>query len=169
MPLYGAGFNPYFTAVDSTFTDESGNFSINLDEIKFGGADFAIVKIDTINNYNRFQSVSGELLDFESIQEPLILHMYPIVRTDIKDKLKPQSSSFFPTIYGNTFSIKIADWSSTEKYSAKIFNISGRVVASPIVLKDGIISWNIANVARGEYYMMMENGKKTVNTRITVK
>lgn len=169
-PLYGVEKPCGFVAVDSTVTDSEGNFEIGYHDSIFqnGSSRTAYFKIDLqADDNNKEFTISGHNLNPNS-DTSIILYFNPAVSTSIHNK-ENETVTFNKAIQGKNVLIKIGDWSANQKYSAKIFNVAGELVKSPVISNDGFINWNAENCAKGVYLLKIDISNRTINTKINIK
>lgn len=168
MPLYGVGYNPYFSPLDSVYTDESGNFQFTLPEQKMGG-EVAFVKKDSENSAY-FDSVSAQLVLLDTIASDTInVYLDPVKRTEVKKSLTLKEVSFAKAVQGNKISVKVMNWSESKDYSVKIVNAAGKLIESPEISADGLIIWNMQNYAKGLYFLRIEKNNALLSTQALIK
>ncbi|HEX3020119.1 MAG TPA: T9SS type A sorting domain-containing protein [Chitinispirillaceae bacterium] len=170
-PVYGVGLCCSFGATDSTVTDSLGNFETVYPEKLFGDTrvgQVVFAKVDTIKSDYRVSISEVYYLNSNS-DTAVTLYLEPLVCTNILPERPSASNPILKTILGNTVSLRIGNWSSQKKYSAKIVDITGRLIASPAISQDGILTWNTAKYSRGVYLVNVETDFGVLNTKIAVK
>lgn len=175
-PLYGVGAGCAFSAVDSVNTDYLGNFETGYPERLFhNGAGFVefctrdSVKVGHYNGYvTTYYSVDDAYLNSKS-DTSIVLYMLPFESTSVSKRTASKPLSFSRAIHGNTAIIKLGNWPANEKYSAKIVNTAGTLIAIPLISSDGILNWNTEKNARGIYLLKIETNSRFLNTPILIK
>lgn len=173
-PLYGMGTpsSCYINVVDSVNTDSLGNFVTTYPE--------AIISQETGNivfaYYGSNSGIDGNPVaisdDYRlnSISDTsIVIYLYPNDANGVYQETKPISVPLSKTANGNTVSIKIGNWSGGNKCSAKIIDITGKLVASPKISQDGVLSWNAERFSRGVYLINVRTDKGLLSTKIAVK
>lgn len=97
------------------------------------------------------------------------MYFKPIGNTSILKKTSNQPQTYIKNIQRNTVFIKINNWDSDERYSAKILNVLGELVVSPAISQNSIMKWYTENSASGVYFLKIETVNRMINTQITVK
>ncbi len=175
-PVYGVGFGCYFDAFDSTVTDSAGEFVITYPESIFSNGStkqsviFA-VKTDSESGaarFERFAAADPLYLNPQS-DTTVTLYLEPYICTGVLPEKKADRPSIIKTNYGNTVSLKIGNWAVGGKYTASIVDISGKLIASPVISPDGILNWNTEKYSKGIYFINVETDRGILNTKIAVK
>lgn len=170
-PLYGVGFPCTFYAVDSLVTDSLGNFETAFPEALFknGSGELVFAQIDINSGVERIPVAATERYFLNSNSDTnMVIYLNPIA-TGVYQEKKPISVPLTKMISDNTVSLKIGNWSGGNNYSAKIIDITGKLVSSQKISEDGILRWNTERLSRGVYLINVETAQGLLSTKIALK
>lgn len=171
-PVYGVGFPCTIYAVDSLVTDSLGNFETAFPEALFknGSGELVFAQIDTNSGVERIPVAATENYFLNSNSDTnMVIYLNPIDISGVYQEKKPISVSLSKTFNGSTVSLKIGNWSGGNKYSANIIDITGKLVFSPKISQDGILSWNTERFPRGIYLINVKTDQGQLSAKIAVK
>jgi hypothetical protein len=167
-PVYGMSGAQY-RAIDSTITDQSGNFVIDT---KIGSLRHTNYSVTTIAPFqDRVSNTSLKSKDFyypETTDTIFTLYLAPYTQSSVKNQSNRISTDQIFTNQGKTITIKIPEWVS-EKKSASVINIKGETIANLQASAEGNIYWNTVSVAKGIYLLNIRSSSNEVNVKIAVK
>lgn len=171
-PLYGTGFPCYINVVDSVITDSLGNFEIDYPDALFKQGTGSIVFSHHSSNSGIDQrpiAISDDFLLNSNSDTSIVIYLHQNDANGVYQEKKPISVPLSKTVNGNTVSLKIGNWTGGNKYSAKIIDINGKLVFSPKISQDGILSWNTERFPRGVYLINVKTDQGLLSAKIAVK
>lgn len=171
-PLYGTGYSCYINVVDSVNTDSLGYFVAPYPEALFKRETGTIVFAHYSSNPRLDGSpiaISDDFLLNSNSDTSIVIYLHPNDANGVYQEKKPIAVLLSKTVKGNTISIKIGNWAGGNKYSAKIIDITGKLVASPKISYDGVLSWNAERFSQGVYLINVKTDQGLLSTKIAVK
>lgn len=172
-PLYGVSSSCHvINIVDSVVTDSLGNFETAYPESLFKQETGSIIFAQYDSDYKISENpiAISDLYELNSNSDTsIVIYLHPNDANGIRQEKKPISVPLTKMISDNTVSLKIGNWSGGNNYSAKIIDITGKLVSSQKISEDGILRWNTERLSRGVYLINVETAQGLLSTKIALK
>jgi hypothetical protein len=165
QPVYGMS-GPYYTKIDSTTSDTNGNFEMKCDSAMSA---FAVMTADKVIHGTSNNFFVSSVVYFPLEKDTLFtLYLSPYISTSVKNQQKVSPVDQLHINQGGNVSIKIPEFLDV-KMSASVVNIAGETITDLYPSADGTIKWNTETVAKGIYFVNINNSTNSINMKITVR
>lgn len=165
-PVYGMSSVPSIEKIDSTFTDENGFFQFPSGK---SSCTYKVISESITRNQNdkAYQYLSSRFYCSQNVGTVNTFYMEPFIFSKIKNRFAESVPQKIFTSFGKIIKLRVPDCNVNSKVS--IMDFKGEVVARLQIQAAGEILWNTESVAKGVYFLSIENHKTILNVKIIVK
>ncbi len=166
QPEYGIGVGPYFNVIDSTYSDESGNYIFAMPQYTYEVA----VSDHNFEDTNENLSISDHLYLNSSHPSVTTLDLYlnSLPTSIVNNRNSTTLNERLHITRGRDVMIRVPEWQGSTLHLTAV-NLRGETVSQLQSSSDGSIGWDTQRIAPGNYVLKISNGTENMTTRIVLK
>lgn len=166
-PVYGMSSVPYLNKIDSTITDENGFFQFSSDN---NSCTYKVVTESIKHNQSdkAFPYFSSRFYCPQDNDTVNTFYMTPLVFSNVRNRFAESVPQKVYTSFGKIIKLRVPECEN-ENSKVSIIDFKGETIARLQVQAAGEILWNTESVAKGVYFLSIENNKTHLNVKIVVK
>ncbi len=166
-PVYGMSSVPSLYKIDSTITNENGFFQFPSGN---SSCTYKVVSESIKRNQNdiSIQYYSSRFYCPRNDDTVNTFYMDPLIFSSAKNHFTESISQKIYTSFGKIIKLRIPECEN-ENSKVSIVDFKGETVTRLQVQAAGEILWNTESVAKGVYFLSIENLKTHLNVKIVVK
>ncbi|MDG5813488.1 T9SS type A sorting domain-containing protein [Chitinispirillales bacterium ANBcel5] len=153
---------------NSVTSDHKGNFEINRD-LRYSLVTIIAGMVDSVSGDTVDYTTSPQVIYEVNTDSVYSFYFSPVHTTRADYKPAKRAIKELHTVQGQTVTLDMSGWSSTEAPRVSVIDMQGKVIERLGASNGKVISWNTSNTPAGVYFIRLSNHHTSRGIRVVVK